>query len=81
MPVAAAKKSTDAPLLQWAAIRKAEPKTDTSGPQTGPPGAPNGFECPACGSWVPNPARHIEWHIKPDTGQQGGSVTQLRPVR
>ncbi|WP_433121955.1 helix-turn-helix domain-containing protein [Micromonospora sp. CA-246542] len=66
----------------WAAAsRKTEQKSDNAVPQTGPPGAPSGFECPACGSWVTNPKRHIEWHMTPDAGWQGGSVTPLRPVQ
>jgi len=67
--------------LWEAASRKTEQKPDNTGRQAGPLGAPNGFECPACGSWVTNPKRHIEWHMAPDTGWQGGSVTPLRPVQ
>ena len=25
---------------------------------------PEGFECPACGSWVTNPQKHIAWHTE-----------------
>jgi transcriptional regulator with XRE-family HTH domain len=63
--------------LWEAANRRPGQKPATPEPSAGPPG----FECPACGSWVTNPARHIEWHMLPDSGQNGGSVTRLRPVQ
>ena len=66
--------------LWEAASRKTGQKTDT-GPQAGPSGAPAGFECPACGTWVTNPARHIEWHTTPSASWSNGSVTPLRPVQ
>ncbi|HZO65963.1 MAG TPA: helix-turn-helix domain-containing protein [Kribbellaceae bacterium] len=39
------------------------------------PAPPEGFECPSCGCWVTNPARHIEWHL----GIEGGQ--EVPPVR
>lgn len=68
--------------LWEAASRKPEQKPDgTLEPQTGEPGVPAGFECPACGSWVTNASRHIEWHMLPNSEQNGGSVIRLRPVK
>jgi len=67
--------------LWEAANRKPDQKPASPEPSAGPPGAPAGFECPRCGSWVTNPARHIEWHLPSDNGQNVGSVTPLRPVQ
>lgn len=33
-------------------------------------GMPTGFECPSCGSWVVNPAKHIEWHMQFEPGRE-----------
>jgi transcriptional regulator with XRE-family HTH domain len=74
-------------LPLWTAASRKPDSTATSTPEAqapaGPPGAPaGGFECPACGSWVTNPARHIEWHMpQPSAGQSGATVTPLRPAQ
>lgn len=33
-------------------------------------GMPTGFECPSCGSWVVNPAKHMEWHMQFEPGRE-----------
>ncbi|WP_431913709.1 helix-turn-helix domain-containing protein [Micromonospora carbonacea] len=48
------------------------PATDLTG-QESP--TPAGFECPECGAWVVNPARHITWHV------QGATDDTTRQVR
>lgn len=68
-------------LPLWeAANRKGIPTPDkqsqsTSGTQS-ESGLPAGFECPECGSWVVNPARHISWHA-----QLGVGTAQVLPLR
>jgi transcriptional regulator with XRE-family HTH domain len=64
--------------LWTAASSKGKPKAEQA---PGTSGLPTGFECPACGTWVVNPAKHIEWHMAPDIGNQGGSVTPLRSAK
>jgi transcriptional regulator with XRE-family HTH domain len=65
--------------LWTAASTKGRPKAEQAAAAA--PGPPAGFECPACGSWVVNPAKHIEWHMAPNAGEQGGSVTPLRAAQ
>lgn len=45
----------------------AHPKADAVTAESSSPPA-GGFECPACGSWVVNPSRHIEWHLELQAG-------------
>jgi transcriptional regulator with XRE-family HTH domain len=70
--------------LWEAASRKAEPgpAPAASEPSADPPGAPSGFVCPACGSWVVDAPTHISWHMQMSAaGQEGsGTVTPLRAV-
>jgi transcriptional regulator with XRE-family HTH domain len=60
------------PLWKAAHDKPAEPAAK---PDTAPAG--DGFECPSCGGWVVNPARHIEWHL----AIEGGGGQQERPPR
>jgi len=70
------------PLWEAASRKTESPAAAPAGPPSGSEGAPSGgFECPACGAWVVNAPRHIEWHMQPATEQSGGTVTQLRPAQ
>jgi transcriptional regulator with XRE-family HTH domain len=70
------------PLWEAASRKTESPAAASAGPSSGSSGAqPDGFECPACGSWVVNAPRHIEWHMQPASGRNGGTVTQLRPAQ
>jgi len=71
------------PLWEAASRKPASPSAPAAEPAAGgPAGAPaRGFECPACGAWVVNAPKHIEWHMQPATGQNGATVTQLRPAQ
>jgi hypothetical protein len=66
----------------WRAAHASKPapapahtKADAATTESSSP-PPGGFECPACGSWVVNPARHIEWHLELETGtkKSGGHL-------
>jgi transcriptional regulator with XRE-family HTH domain len=62
------------PLWEAASRKRpasAAPRTTSPAPQEQPAaepssGAPEGFSCPACGSWVTDARRHLEWHVTGD---------------
>nr|WP_258545141.1 helix-turn-helix transcriptional regulator [Micromonospora provocatoris] len=69
---------------------KTTPAIDITGQESR---TPAGFECPECGAWVVNPARHITWHVqgvtddittrreRTDDGERGSAqVVPLRKV-
>ena len=70
-------------LPLWkAARRKAEPKTEKElDDPTKSLGAPAGFTCPACGAWVADGRRHMEWHMTVEDWPRLATVTPLRPVQ